>query len=100
MRGATIGTLYAEGAEKISIHAPRAGGDYALRVNARPVTLISIHAPRAGGDTSEIMAQLRKLGFQSTPPVRGATDNWRGGLTWVGEFQSTPPVRGATEVEE
>ena len=80
----------------ISIHAPRAGGDLSAVMRATEDSDISIHAPRAGGDTSEIMAQLRKLGFQSTPPVRGATDNWRGGLTWVGEFQSTPPVRGAT----
>ena len=35
--------------EKISIHAPREGGDDA--VNITPDTeLISIHAPREGGD--------------------------------------------------
>ena len=33
--------------------------------------------------------------FQSTHPVRGATDHGAGQLRW-GRFQSTHPVRGAT----
>ena len=52
--------------------------------------------PPCGGRHGVAIADVYANVFQSTPPVRGATDNWRGGLTWVGEFQSTPPVRGAT----
>ena len=36
---------------KISIHAPREGGDFDLRVQLKG-KLISIHAPREGGDLS------------------------------------------------
>ena len=34
---------------------------------------ISIHAPRAGGDAPLIAEISPRVGFQSTPPVRGAT---------------------------
>ena len=34
---------------------------------------ISIHAPRAGGDAARKCTPTGKTGFQSTPPVRGAT---------------------------
>ena len=58
--------------------------------------LISIHAPRAGGDFQEHKkASLHRL-FQSTPPVRGATNMRRALLINLSLFQSTPPVRGAT----
>ena len=57
----------------ISIHAPRAGGDFVLVIAVYPSILISIHAPRAGGDRSyQVPPSLAAL-FQSTPPVRGAT---------------------------
>ena len=56
----------------ISIHAPRAGGDTDGRHYCAPPK-ISIHAPRAGGDNSQISIRRAKIIFQSTPPVRGAT---------------------------
>ena len=34
----------------ISIHAPREGGDEAMKAGRRGYTIISIHAPREGGD--------------------------------------------------
>ena len=34
---------------------------------------ISIHAPREGGDTTVSTLIQAKTGFQSTPPARGAT---------------------------
>ena len=34
--------------------------------------------------------------FQSTPPVRGATDGRPHPAEILTQFQSTPPVRGAT----
>ena len=79
---------------------------------------ISIHAPRAGGDAHTNLTCPRGWRFQSTPPVRGATiiqqaktlgsENFNprppcGGRPppapdWAEDviFQSTPPVRGAT----
>ena len=60
---------------RISIHAPRAGRD--IDVPELVLTIrISIHAPRAGRDLNEydITEHLKK--FQSTRPVRGATELW------------------------
>ena len=56
---------------------------------------ISIHAPREGGDTDYKPMAEGYSKFQSTPPARGAT------LLCVSinhkmRFQSTPPARGAT----
>ncbi len=56
---------------------------------------ISIHAPREGGDDLWIYDGTGYSQFQSTPPARGATlpapcqDHGQ-------PFQSTPPARGAT----
>ena len=79
----------------VSIHAPREGSDpkffHVLSVGCR----VSIHAPREGSDTGRHPHQLRIRGFQSTPPVRGATSSVGSSVT-RNLFQSTPPVRGAT----
>ena len=56
----------------ISIHAPREGCDV---VNGlQPADLeISIHAPREGCDKQHATGERRRMAFQSTHPVRGAT---------------------------
>ena len=59
---------------------------------------ISIHAPRAGGDKKQCFGKTRSLKFQSTPPVRGATYE-ECVAVHAEQFQSTPPVRGATGAE-
>ena len=56
---------------KISIHAPRAGGDFILTSPRSVFSIISIHAPRAGGDGYFVAVQPVTWLFQSTPPVRG-----------------------------
>ena len=56
----------------ISIHAPREGGDV-LPSHQKPRDHISIHAPREGGDIRRIWTHSTDIGFQSTPPARGAT---------------------------
>ena len=48
-RGATILPRNAWYVKRISIHAPREGGDLYLPV-ACDISVISIHAPREGGD--------------------------------------------------
>ena len=58
---------------KISIHAPREGGDPACRSGLHYNLHISIHAPREGGDSAGYFLDRWKLVFQSTPPARGAT---------------------------
>ena len=79
----------------ISIHAPRAGSDSNDRTEAGALTVISIHAPRAGSDETLSCEQQKHNKFQSTLPVRGATNNggYKNGKL---QFQSTLPVRGAT----
>ena len=79
----------------ISIHAPRAGSDGERLPLPLPVKGISIHAPRAGSDKSASFCAVRPVIFQSTLPVRGATDYFVLGRV-CGIFQSTLPVRGAT----
>ena len=101
----------------ISIHAPRAGRDRpkllqqarkkhfnprapcgARRTDGATSTeseIISIHAPRAGRDGYCLLYHAARLPFQSTRPVRGAT-NSTDYPNNHNEFQSTRPVRGAT----
>ena len=67
MQVQTMDNLFA-----ISIHAPRAGGDFDELGNCY-VYNISIHAPRAGGDRRNLSIASAPASFQSTPPVRGAT---------------------------
>ena len=103
--------------ELISIHAPRAGRDH-CKGSRRKRQSISIHAPRAGRDLVYGLLANGFTEFQSTRPVRGATDQvHRGELAGsisihaprAGRdvaldqqqandvlFQSTRPVRGAT----
>ena len=57
---------------KISIHAPREGGDDEDE-DIDEDDEISIHAPREGGDALIRFRTLARRTFQSTPPARGAT---------------------------
>ena len=120
-RGATRQRAFLLLHTKISIHAPREGGDRWLmdsraRVSrfqstppARGATFglyrwdekstISIHAPREGGDSDSISMQRSTALFQSTPPARGATPSAARTSGRPCAFQSTPPARGATEAD-
>ena len=118
VRGATVAILYADGVEKISIHAPRAGGDTNATGGSFKLLNISIHAPRAGGDVWRPAQPVIGKEISIHAPRAGG-DGWRDankelpkisihapraggdGAPVVGEafsrlFQSTPPVRGAT----
>ena len=117
VRGATSFEELGVTLTDISIHAPRAGGDN-ISGGLRLGRIISIHAPRAGGDAARKCTPTGRMGFQSTPPVRGATELFRRGPRNKGIsihapragsdngsltlkicnniFQSTLPVRGAT----
>ena len=57
---------------------------------------ISIHAPREGSDDLYIILGLMCSKFQSTLPVRGATEGRYTVDPAYASFQSTLPVRGAT----
>ena len=118
MRGATSIVATLGGAVQISIHAPHAGSD--LVISYPPMLFpISIHAPHAGSDP--ILRPLQAIWgknfnprspcgerrtlslllnadakFQSTLPMRGATDVLIDKVLSINLFQSTLPMRGAT----
>ena len=81
---------------RISIHAPREGGDDFWLTLLRPSRAISIHAPREGGDPRHLgQAAGTVKYFNPRPPARGAT-NKKQMEELRNIFQSTPPARGAT----
>ena len=118
MRGATFLRDNAPSCFSISIHAPRAGSDGIYNPEIDTTNWISIHAPRAGSDRPQTSLWQAFRGFQSTLPVRGATNAIRrrgkkrtdfnprspcgerpqspARPKSFGKFQSTLPVRGAT----
>ena len=67
-------TMWSEiiSASGISIHAPRTGSDR-MRTRVPSPNTISIHAPRTGSDKTADGKTVKKKGFQSTLPARGAT---------------------------
>ena len=102
---------------RISIHAPRVGGDRPTGVAfaidtpfqstppvwgaTRPshilfqLHIISIHAPRVGGDPDNISGVPPGKHFNPRPPC-GGRPSYRKPNRQRGLFQSTPPVWGAT----
>ena len=59
----------------ISIHAPLAGCDCLASARNRHRLSISIHAPLAGCDVGWVSFDLAYIVFQSTHPLRGATQH-------------------------
>ena len=94
--GARLVALHKGGGKPgISIHALREGCDLRSALGLFGSEGISIHAPHAGRDVETYVLISRKLLFQSTRPVRGATSGI--GISSAAiVFQSTRPVRGAT----
>ena len=80
---------------KISIHAPREGGDACFFCLSCPLEHFNPRPPR-GGRHFCVSLQKMKTQFQSTPPARGATTK-QFTHRRNNRFQSTPPARGATK---
>ena len=117
MRGATRRPLRCRAAEGISIHAPHARGDRKQKANTTNEGDFNPR-PSCEGRLMIMFTSALRLSFQSTPLMRGATDDdpgWlrhraisihaphaRGDACACGEsrigdrFQSTPLMRGAT----
>ncbi len=94
MRGATGNLcLYCPLCD-ISIHAPHAGRDVYSFWCFR-LLVISIHAPHAGRDCKSLALPVSISAFQSTRPMRGATQMPDEHIPDA-VFQSTRPMRGAT----
>ena len=82
----------------ISIHAAREGGDEEKERESWH-SHISIHAAREGGDLVKSSPAVPTTIFQSTPPVKAATQQVDTAERFK-QFQSTPPVKAATRVRE
>ena len=80
---------------KISIHAPREGSDYRI-IALCAVCDISIHAPREGSDPEKEPPAMLQHRFQSTLPVRGATDSYAGDIQEA-EISIHAPREGSDE---
>ena len=94
LRGATVLSGRCIRSQHISIHAPLAGCDVILD-EEEGYRDISIHAPLAGCDAKQYRTDKNAEEFQSTHPLRGATD-CTGRVFCNTIFQSTHPLRGAT----
>ena len=73
MKAATLVRARDAGVNAISIHAAREGGDGGEEISARNL-YISIHAAREGGDMTKAKFDAKRVIFQSTPPVKAATE--------------------------
>ena len=73
MRGATSAVKVVRLLMSISIHTPHAGSDSVLHLMRRAFP-ISIHTPHAGSDHNNHLYSCYCLQFQSTLPMRGATE--------------------------
>ena len=69
-RGATTTRPVSDIARRISIHAPREGGDIVHRMPIHKIP-ISIHAPREGGDVLDYQSIGGVLYFNPRPPRGG-----------------------------
>ena len=76
VKAATLNRHFNEAERDISIHAAREGGDYFGAIQ-RHKAAISIHAAREGGDQKCHKLRAKVSKFQSTPPVKAATNNFR-----------------------
>ena len=94
LRGATVHFIRALDSQKISIHAPLAGRDFAVLQAKGHIYYFNPRAP-CGARPGRCRARRAKSRFQSTRPLRGATLEKCGKLYTV-LFQSTRPLRGAT----
>ena len=95
VRGATGIPRFFDLTDMISIHAPRAGSDPGRRDKYIGHADFNPRSPCGERPTDDLI-ECKYGVFQSTLPVRGATDPMTIAASVLGLFQSTLPVRGAT----
>ena len=96
MRGATVQAHRRLLARGISIHAPHAGCDDRLRAFVLAPDGISIHAPHAGCDLRGQLVGGRGIHFNPRTPC-GVRPIATSAIKTNRTFQSTHPMRGATD---
>ena len=96
VRGATMRSMLAHQAEQDFNPRPPCGGRPSPYAGDSWAERISIHAPRAGGDPIICFIFCICPDFNPRPPCGGRRFKPHYGGRFVQQFQSTPPVRGAT----
>ena len=96
LRGATISLPLFGTMMRISIHAPLAGCDLCMPAEYIGLCTISIHAPLAGCDQYSAPSTSSMRHFNPRTPC-GVRLPPRGGGERRKKFQSTHPLRGATD---
>lgn len=94
MRGETALVERAKSDDCISIHPPHARGDRPACLMCA-ISLAFQSTPLMRGETQNQVAALQGMTFQSAPLMRGETLNIRDGAS-TRSFQSTPLIRGET----
>ena len=82
----------------ISIHALREEGDLSASYYYT-FSKISIHALREEGDQEQLLAEINRRRFLSTPSARRATTTILTALRHLEKFLSTPSARRATHID-
>ena len=95
IRGATYRIRRSGSSKSISIHAPHTGRDINGVYNKATDDNFNPRAPYGARLPGFLQALLKKL-FQSTRPIRGATNSGSITVPLSLAFQSTRPIRGAT----
>ena len=94
MRGATRHVLREALPDQISTHAPLAGRDWQIKQTMRKRLVFQPTRPLRGATTSSGPLDAHTI-FQPTRPLRGATRSAFADEVDV-KFQPTRPLRGAT----
>ena len=96
MRGATLTGIFCSRFCVISIHAPHAGCDGSNFSELRKCFLFQSTHPMRGATDTQMVVEFYDV-FQSTHPMRGATYKQYLLPPPMFTFQSTHPMRGATK---
>ena len=81
----------------ISIHAPHTGRDLADKTVCATLNRISIHAPHTGRDVRVALVVVGAQGISIHAPHTGRDDIEGLWNSLTPKFQSTRPIRGATQ---
>ena len=95
MRGATLPATFCSGSFAISTHAPHAGSDQLICSCSPRRVLFQPTLPMRGATWWTSSSRLRPGNFNPRSPC-GERQNTRRTTTWTLRFQPTLPMRGAT----
>ena len=90
MRGATLATVFPDFTDKISIHTPHAGSDFATDLPPLHKYYFNPHSP-CGERLAHLLEKVNTFLFQSTLPMRGATGTSTSKINHPADFNPHSP---------